>query len=330
MRKAYYREKVGVVHEVGQNLEEWKKEMQKKIEQDPYFRKTTGVAVENKEDYENWKKEKRDKAIKEGKEKEWNEPKVNWLKFEAVLKIFRRRKKLALEQRENDLHKFLQQRRKAKTLTMPTDPELAPTEEVKSKHASSEPEPANCSHSEQEHTKDSENNSHTKQTFEPESAKHSASVGASQELPEKGIQTDSKSSQTSLKPPRPPRPPKPPKPSTATGVGVTSRLAPVQGSQKETDMEEDTSGSVSGAESLRSSNAKIGEKDVLDGTAELEPVYDCMGEKELAEKIKRLLGEDDKYWYEFLGECYIHGMMDGEAMAHQNDTETPARVFELR
>ena len=109
MRKAYYREKVGVVREVGQNLEEWKKEMRKKIEQDPYFRETAGVAVENKEDYEKWKKEKRDKAKKEGKEKEWNEPKVNWLKFEAVLKIFRRRKKLALERREGALQKFLQQ-----------------------------------------------------------------------------------------------------------------------------------------------------------------------------------------------------------------------------
>ena len=81
---------------------------------------------------------------------------------------------------------------------------------------------------------------------------------------------------------------------------------------------------------IRTVNAKIGEKDVPDSTAEPEPVYDCAGEKELAESIKKLLGEDDKYWYEFLGECYIHGMMDGEAMAHQNDKGTPAQVFELR
>ena len=88
---------------------------------------------------------------------------------------------------------------------MPIDPESDPTE-VKSEHASSELEPANASHSGEEYTKDSENNSHAKQTFEPESAKHFASVGASQESPEKEIQTDSKSLQTSLKPPRPQTP----------------------------------------------------------------------------------------------------------------------------
>ncbi|KAG8529170.1 uncharacterized protein KY384_005805 [Bacidia gigantensis] len=35
-------------------------------------------------------------------------------------------------------------------------------------------------------------------------------------------------------------------------------------------------------------------------------------------------------YYKFLGECYIHGMMDGEAMAHQNENGIPAQVFELR
>jgi hypothetical protein len=34
--------------------------------------------------------------------------------------------------------------------------------------------------------------------------------------------------------------------------------------------------------------------------------------------------------YEFFGECYIHGMMDGEAMASQNNEGIPAEVFELR
>jgi hypothetical protein len=186
MRKAYYREKVGVVHEVGQNLEEWRKEIREKIKQDPYFRETVGVAVENREDYEDWKKAKRDKAKKEGKEKEWNEPKVNWLEFEAGLKTIRRRKKLALKRREDDWQKFLLQRRKIRALTMPIDPESDPTE-VKSEHASSKLEPANSSHSGEEHTKDSENNSHAKQTFELESAKHFVLVGASQESPEKEI-----------------------------------------------------------------------------------------------------------------------------------------------
>jgi hypothetical protein len=34
--------------------------------------------------------------------------------------------------------------------------------------------------------------------------------------------------------------------------------------------------------------------------------------------------------YEFLGECYIHGMMDGEAMASQNNEGLKTKVFELR
>ena len=53
-------------------------------------------------------------------------------------------------------------------------------------------------------------------------------------------------------------------------------------------------------------------------------------EKELAGKIKVALSEDDYWYYEFLGECYIHGMMDGEAMAYQNNNGVRAQVFELR
>ena len=38
----------------------------------------------------------------------------------------------------------------------------------------------------------------------------------------------------------------------------------------------------------------------------------------------------DKYHYEFVGECYIHGMMDGEAIKYQNDNHIKAEMFELR
>ena len=34
-----------------------------------------------------------------------------------------------------------------------------------------------------------------------------------------------------------------------------------------------------------------------------------------------------------MGECYIHGMMDGEAMRHQNQGKKkviPSKVFEIR
>lgn len=39
---------------------------------------------------------------------------------------------------------------------------------------------------------------------------------------------------------------------------------------------------------------------------------------------------DEYYWYEFVGECYVHGMMDGEAIKHQNQNEIPVKIFELR
>ena len=42
------------------------------------------------------------------------------------------------------------------------------------------------------------------------------------------------------------------------------------------------------------------------------------------------LGDDGQWYYEMLGECYVHGMMDGEAMAHQNDKVIPRAVFEIR
>ena len=35
-------------------------------------------------------------------------------------------------------------------------------------------------------------------------------------------------------------------------------------------------------------------------------------------------------YYEFLGECYVHGMMDGEAIEFQNFEEIKAQTFELR
>ena len=38
----------------------------------------------------------------------------------------------------------------------------------------------------------------------------------------------------------------------------------------------------------------------------------------------------NKYYYEFVGECYLHGMMDGEAIKYQNDNEIKAEMFELR
>jgi len=42
------------------------------------------------------------------------------------------------------------------------------------------------------------------------------------------------------------------------------------------------------------------------------------------------MGDDGQWYYEMMGECYVHGMMDGEAMAHQNNEGILTTVFEIR
>lgn len=51
-------------------------------------------------------------------------------------------------------------------------------------------------------------------------------------------------------------------------------------------------------------------------------------QKKIREHNRRV--SDNRCYYEFLGECYIHGMMDGEAMAYQNDNSIRPQMFELR
>ncbi len=56
--------------------------------------------------------------------------------------------------------------------------------------------------------------------------------------------------------------------------------------------------------------------------------------KQYGEKIKANfldgMVEDDWYYYRFLGECYVHGIMDGEGMAYQNENSIRKTLFELR
>jgi hypothetical protein len=44
----------------------------------------------------------------------------------------------------------------------------------------------------------------------------------------------------------------------------------------------------------------------------------------------RKYGEGGQRHYEMMGECYVYGMMDGEAMAYQNNEGKPTTVFEIR
>ena len=40
--------------------------------------------------------------------------------------------------------------------------------------------------------------------------------------------------------------------------------------------------------------------------------------------------EQRHVWFEFIGECYVHGMMDGEAIEKQNNEKLQRQLFELR
>lgn len=65
-------------------------------------------------------------------------------------------------------------------------------------------------------------------------------------------------------------------------------------------------------------------------------------EREMKEWLRNQLFKDGDYWYELLGECYIHGIMDGEAMLYQNEGDedeedeygvprhVPSVVYEIR
>ena len=54
-----------------------------------------------------------------------------------------------------------------------------------------------------------------------------------------------------------------------------------------------------------------------------------LAEEEETERQK-FMTEERRFWYEFIGECYVHGMMDGEAITRQNFDQIPAQIFELR
>ena len=112
-----------------------------------------------------------------------------------------------------------------------------------------------------------------------------------------------------------------------------SEPAPVQGGQRGANMKVETKrvpSFPSRSESSNESHTNMAEQGTPKADAESNVEEYTENEKEVAEKIKATLSEDDYWYYEFLGECYIHGMMDGEAMAYQNNNGVRAQVFELR
>jgi hypothetical protein len=61
---------------------------------------------------------------------------------------------------------------------------------------------------------------------------------------------------------------------------------------------------------------------------------DCADyDKKIRKNLREKLGKEGYYSYKLLGDCYIHGFMDGEAMLYQNEGDEmviPSMVFEIR
>jgi hypothetical protein len=51
---------------------------------------------------------------------------------------------------------------------------------------------------------------------------------------------------------------------------------------------------------------------------------------ERKEAANNMVEQDEHGWYELIGECYVHEMMDGEAVAYQDEHGLKPQIFELR
>ncbi|ERF68172.1 hypothetical protein EPUS_05253 [Endocarpon pusillum Z07020] len=60
------------------------------------------------------------------------------------------------------------------------------------------------------------------------------------------------------------------------------------------------------------------------------PIYPTTGTATNEDIVPRVRSNKRDHYYEFIGECYIHGMMDGEALRHQRIRELQQQEFELR
>jgi hypothetical protein len=94
-----------------------------------------------------------------------------------------------------------------------------------------------------------------------------------------------------------------------------------------------TSGEVNGLQDHDKAN---GEPETSDGSND--SGVDAKGEDKKREKAEaepqkekiETKDEDSRLFYTFLGEAYIHGMMDGEAVRHHITEGSPDKLFELR
>lgn len=94
-------------------------------------------------------------------------------------------------------------------------------------------------------------------------------------------------------------------------------------------------GTTEDAEEVESTNTVVlqtqdqDEKDVTTETKQTKPNQSEDESQRREEEAKEAWDDSDVY-YEFIGEAYIHGMMDGEAVRRQINDGIPKRMFEIR
>ncbi|KIW01575.1 uncharacterized protein PV09_07049 [Verruconis gallopava] len=109
-----------------------------------------------------------------------------------------------------------------------------------------------------------------------------------------------------------PLPPKKP----SRDLNKASHLPPRSGQQEE------VLGGPSSSQTRRQSDAG--------GESKTDSMAESAEMRQPQSKERALTDADEYYWYEFIGECYVHSMMDGEAIKYQNVHEIKPNIFELR
>jgi hypothetical protein len=246
--------------------------------------------LEGGREFNVWKREKR-------QNKELNEPKVNWGEFELCLKYGRRWK---------------EHTRKARSQTSKSKP---------TKDAKSERTRSRTDSGEQSQSPDGgfepvpEKDNHEEGASGIERATNPRVDGPSNSVPVEDLQVTSASRSGTAK---------------DFQEGGASQSERLKDTQVKSPSESAPVQDGLGGATVKESHTNNAEHSAPNAEAESNAEEYTKNEKELAEKIKARLSEDDYWYHEFLGECYIHGMMDGEAMAYQNNNGVRAQVFEFR
>jgi hypothetical protein len=263
-------------------------------------------------EYTAWKREKHETAKREGKE--WDQP-VDWREFKLLLRYGRRWKEDHL--RRKGLLKSQAERTRDAPAT-DSKSSMPSTDQPELPNASDHPETANDGRDENTSGTENGTQNHSDEVPNPALAEASQGAGASPSATENDARENGTGTKGSPHNGQVSDPPKP----------VAQQDS--ERNTAETYNPQATPGMPPASEPSGTTRPNTLEAAAPKGNPKSDAEKYKPNENEYMARINEALGEDDLYYYEFLGECYIHGMMDGEAMAYQNNNEVRSQMFELR